>query len=645
MGTRGFKVYKWQGKYYVYYNHWDSYPSGLGRILLSSIPSKPEQYRAWLQQLRSNYSALAQRLDERVYTVSMDRFTANHTGNKGHDDTVLESLHIMPLNLAPEGDLFIEWVYLIDLDREQFGIHGSCFYHLSKVPPFFEDIMEDAQDYWLGKLRQDEVHESITTDDIHPSPLTDDPTPAFLQMHPTTIHPRQESMLNRMPTFVACKRLYDAFVERFHKHIHQAQSINTESDFLFRELVFALMCFASCSPEWVRFMPTAHMKGEFIDGSKSWSYGAVRSYDNAEWEPKEFMTGFLQRHHLEGMEAGSAPKSTSYWFSEALVYLRRDITSRARFRDAIVSAVAKGKEDGRTQFSAIIVSLKHFILLKYADGNLQHTKRLNFGSWSEVSKVGALRFDHLSSEGNEREEVGNPENEKIAEEKGESTRNSSELGTSNTADSDSPQQNLGDACLSSNETADGRSDDSDWVDDSHVSTFEILAHFFDATEKQRLKPSIIVNDGVFPNEIYQKILGYVDRETNIACRKVSRHFRECASEVFFMNDNGLKLVYRPGKEPDCFHDSFGLMGPPNLVYLVEIDQLRHRGETIQEGCLKFIPAFGKSDGSASMESTIILVFPELKWADELHPFVVERRVLDEADRRIYRLWPALRNKQ
>lgn len=58
---------------------------------------------------------------------------------------------------------------------------------------------------------------------------------------------------------------------------------------------------------------------------------------------------------------------------------RRDITSGENFQDAIVSAVAKRKADGQTHFSAIIVSLKHFILLKFADGNVQHTKRLGLG--------------------------------------------------------------------------------------------------------------------------------------------------------------------------------------------------------------------------------------------------------------------------
>jgi hypothetical protein len=37
MGTRGYYCYKLNGIYYVFYNHFDSYPEGLGLELLKSI--------------------------------------------------------------------------------------------------------------------------------------------------------------------------------------------------------------------------------------------------------------------------------------------------------------------------------------------------------------------------------------------------------------------------------------------------------------------------------------------------------------------------------------------------------------------------------------------------------------------------------
>jgi len=38
MGTRGYIVWRCRGRYYVLYNHFDSYPSGLGETLLAQIP-------------------------------------------------------------------------------------------------------------------------------------------------------------------------------------------------------------------------------------------------------------------------------------------------------------------------------------------------------------------------------------------------------------------------------------------------------------------------------------------------------------------------------------------------------------------------------------------------------------------------------
>ena len=67
MGTRGFYVYKWRGRYYVYYNHWDSYPSGLGKVLVSTIPTDPEEFRQWLENKRIEYTEL----ERRVFTVSL----------------------------------------------------------------------------------------------------------------------------------------------------------------------------------------------------------------------------------------------------------------------------------------------------------------------------------------------------------------------------------------------------------------------------------------------------------------------------------------------------------------------------------------------------------------------------------------------
>jgi hypothetical protein len=48
MGTRGLRIILFRGRYFIYYNHYDSYLRGLGKELVSSIPTDPERYKGAL---------------------------------------------------------------------------------------------------------------------------------------------------------------------------------------------------------------------------------------------------------------------------------------------------------------------------------------------------------------------------------------------------------------------------------------------------------------------------------------------------------------------------------------------------------------------------------------------------------------------
>ncbi|KAI1366739.1 hypothetical protein F5Y08DRAFT_117481 [Xylaria arbuscula] len=491
----------------------------------------------------------------------------------------------------------IEWVYVFDLDRELFSVQNCCFFHMSKISSqTFEDLMEQSQEYWFGNLSDSEVHESIATGDIRPTTLTHNPSPAFLQMTPTTINPRHESKLNHMPAYEACEFLYNTFISYHKDELLEALNSRAESDFLFRQFVFAMLCFASCSPEWVRLVSTSNMLH-----NKRYSRYQARTcaaiLDSQSRKPKELVTHFLQNFHLEGKEAGSAPESTSYWFCGALGYLRRDIISRERFQDAIVSAVEKGKADGRTHFHAIIISLKHFILLKFNNGNVEHTKRLNIYGSRGLVKTKAVQFYNPRPEEDEPKEQGEieggedtepEENTSKGEECGQDDR---ETGSTTGSDGKEPISEKPEGYESATAAQDDPKEIDDWAEENNVATFSILAHFFHATQNETLRPSIVHNEGVFPNEIYHRILQFVDRETNVACLKVSRTFREYASETFIM-DQGLKVIYCPGEEPVCIDDTLGDVGPFSpALYFNDSDQ---SGKD-------FFAVFGKPDGSASAE--------------------------------------------
>lgn len=53
MGTRGLFGFFYKGKYYVVYNHWDSYPKGLGAIIVKELKQAIEEGRLeeWINLL------------------------------------------------------------------------------------------------------------------------------------------------------------------------------------------------------------------------------------------------------------------------------------------------------------------------------------------------------------------------------------------------------------------------------------------------------------------------------------------------------------------------------------------------------------------------------------------------------------------
>lgn len=53
MGTRGLFGFYYKGKYYVVYNHFDSYPEGLGNIIVYQIINAIEngEFDSWLDQM------------------------------------------------------------------------------------------------------------------------------------------------------------------------------------------------------------------------------------------------------------------------------------------------------------------------------------------------------------------------------------------------------------------------------------------------------------------------------------------------------------------------------------------------------------------------------------------------------------------
>ncbi|KAI1320662.1 hypothetical protein F5Y16DRAFT_405542 [Xylariaceae sp. FL0255] len=265
----------------------------------------------------------------------------------------VDGLAKWPEYLIPEPIPLLEWFYLIDLDMETFGVQNVCFFSLSDISPNFDNLPLQGPDDAYIPLP---INHSTQT---HPDTA------------PTIISPCHKSKFNEMPTFVACQHLSKLFFEQHRSQILLSQGCGPESDVLFRELAFALLCFAPCSTEWVHLTSSENIdEGNLHVAFPSGNYGDGSNRS---------ITAFGSSFHLEGLSRGSAPTSTSYWFAGALVFLVEDVKWRGRFYDAFVSVVRAGEAHGESYFHGVIISLEHFILFKRTNGDLEHTKRLKLG--------------------------------------------------------------------------------------------------------------------------------------------------------------------------------------------------------------------------------------------------------------------------
>ena len=120
MGTRGWYVFKYNGNYYVYYNHFDSYPNYLGKLIYKQITDliKENNYSPESFNVLKEYIIKIEEPDEK--RMGDENFTSLINSVKM---PALYDYHIT--SIEPDCTVFIEYVYIIDLDDNQFIVKSS----------------------------------------------------------------------------------------------------------------------------------------------------------------------------------------------------------------------------------------------------------------------------------------------------------------------------------------------------------------------------------------------------------------------------------------------------------------------------------------------------------------------------------------
>ena len=168
MGTRGYYVFKYNGIYYIFYNHYDSYFKGLGQKIIDDINQIIKTNKNWLEILTKLISQIEQQKTE------------NEDGEI-HFTNIMDSLE-NPYNFAyhtssyepsngPGSD--IEYIYIIDLDSIKFIIipqdrdyYNSKVFKLTEIPKDWIKIctVDDTDDDTDTDMEED-IKEDIKEDD------------------------------------------------------------------------------------------------------------------------------------------------------------------------------------------------------------------------------------------------------------------------------------------------------------------------------------------------------------------------------------------------------------------------------------------------------------------------------------------------
>lgn len=135
MGTRGYYVFRYKNKWYVFYNHWDSYPSSLGQQIVNElIDFDFEQAKKYIDQITY----------EDLNTDGGRNFEGLMVALKNPNTYAFEQISDKDVGVGN----YIEFVYTIDLDRNWFDIEYIREYYsntqrfrLNAIPNDWMDML------------------------------------------------------------------------------------------------------------------------------------------------------------------------------------------------------------------------------------------------------------------------------------------------------------------------------------------------------------------------------------------------------------------------------------------------------------------------------------------------------------------------
>lgn len=170
MGTRGFVGFVADGKETIVYNHWDSYPAGLGIEVLDfcrtvnswDVPEPWEVVKAQAAALihvsdqtpptQAEQEELAPKFaDLNVSTKSLDEWYVLLRGTQGSPGNILAAGYAEHDGNWPADSLFCEWGYLYDIDNGMLEVYEGFQNHPHNKGRFADRLREGVDNPYASQ--------------------------------------------------------------------------------------------------------------------------------------------------------------------------------------------------------------------------------------------------------------------------------------------------------------------------------------------------------------------------------------------------------------------------------------------------------------------------------------------------------------
>ena len=376
MGTRGLRIIKFKGRYWIFYNRLDSYPDGLGDWLVENIPTDPEEYQKWLQSQRDFFGKWDSILQDILTIQPEDLYKLLHL-DEPQTHLIHAAFDERLYGDAPSyyqsrfNDIWIQWIYTIDLDREIFSVNNGAHFRLNRIPVGWSKALFTDDTGHTFLLPQRVPTESIATLALDPPGFT-----TYIEYEKLQTRLVKSKSPNHIPHVIGPRlrwMLFDAFQKTKRAELSASLLEWQVQDLPLRELAFFILCLAA-GGENLSLVDHRRVKKPYDNASYLGMTTSELSRSEAEME---LATCLGAGYHMTGLPMGSAPKETKYWFEGALVCLAQNLDSPGVLTKAIADVIEYGRDSVGTSFNAVLISIEHVVLIKsLPDGSVDHTELL-----------------------------------------------------------------------------------------------------------------------------------------------------------------------------------------------------------------------------------------------------------------------------